>query len=261
MASVLKAEWNDFLQSILDLLESRHAQNTFVRISTGDVVETLNRGSKYLVRKALLELASKKLVVLDTEERIQRVMLVSVEKRERTVSMAQNKPIHSQPGGKGKLYGRGRDGYYEGTYYYSDGSKKPDRHRFNGNLMKQREVVEKYDAWCKTLDDKYNAEIEERWHPKQEEAKTPKKEDKMPNTQEQEDKEMAAKGSAQVYQNTEVSNKTDNKIWVLVVQGKIINWFDNENSALNVASAMSVANKAAGITIEFDIQDVDKWNA
>lgn len=175
--------------------------------------------------------------------------------------MATSRPIHSQPGGKGKLYGRGGDGWYEGTYYYAGNSRKPDRRRFDGNNFGQREVVKKYDAWCAELDAKQRAEMESQIYSKKEPTLVPVKKVQMPQPVQQKGQEMAEKGSAQVYQNTEIQNKPLGKIWVLVVQGKIINWFDNENSALNVADAMSTANKAAGITIEFDIQDVDKWNA
>lgn len=260
---IKKSEWKDYLQSILDLLENNQAQNTFIRISTYDIAEILQRGTHHTARKALLELASRKMVVLDSENRIQRVMLVSYDKQttERTKDMSQGKPIHSQPGGKGKLYGRGRDGWYEGTYYYSDNSKKPDRRRFDGNSLGQRDVVKKYDSWCKTLDDKQLAAMKAQIHPKKEVASVSVEEVQTSKLVQEKGQNMAAKGSAQVYQNVEKQEMPLSKIWVLVVQGKIINWFDNENSALNVASAMSIANKAAGITIEFDIQEVDKWSA
>lgn len=123
-------------------------------------------------------------------------------------------------------------GVYEGTRRTREG--KFDRRRFPTTSKKK--AVE---AWTE-------------WRERSDEQEMERARATVAPTREKE-VDMAATTKAKV---------PDGDLWMLMTKtGRPINWFSDQDQALTVAAALEQAGKAAGVTVEFEVERVSKWSA
>lgn len=160
----------------------------------------------------------------------------------------QDKPIMSQPNGRGKLYSRKGDGAWEGTYQKPDG--KMDRKRFRAETTMQ--VKELYVDWCHEQDAEFGRAMRERVQPKPK----PRIDEDVPATVqkgERKDKDMT---------NSNAGERANGNIYVItVVGGAGIAWTESFDKAAAVCDALTEAAKASGFAAKYDVVEVKKWIA
>lgn len=161
----------------------------------------------------------------------------------------QDKPIMSQPNGRGKLYSRKGDGAWEGTYQKPDG--KMDRKRFRAENTMQ--VKELYVDWCHEQDAEFGRVMRERVQPKPKSRVDDEATVTTVQKSERKDKDMT---------NSNVGERARGNIYVItVVGGAGIAWTESFDKAAAVCDALTEAAKASGFAAKYDVVEVKKWVA
>lgn len=156
-----------------------------------------------------------------------------------------NKPIHSQPGGQGKLFTSTTGRSYEGTYLLPNG--KYDRRKFKASS--NREAVSMYEKWCADMDARVEQAMLDAIRPKRKDGAGGVKE-----LQETEERDMAARSSE--------NGKVSEVIYVVMVVGGVaVAWCETLDKAVAVCDALTLGAKASGFAAKYDVLEVKKWTA
>lgn len=158
-----------------------------------------------------------------------------------------NKPIFSQPGGRGKLFTSTTGRSYEGTYLLPNG--KYDRRIFK--QPSNAKAIAAYTQWCAEYDEKVQRVLADAVKPRKPAEPESRKRDaaNIPFNKRKEP-EMA----------TESAQESKSIFIVMVVGGVAVTWCDTFDKAAAVCDALTLGAKASGFAAKYDVVKVDKWD-
>lgn len=164
-----------------------------------------------------------------------------------------DKPIFSQPGGRGKLYASVSGRSYEGTYLLPSG-------KFDRRIFKQpsnAKAIAAYTEWCAGMDERIMREMADAVRPGRSKdaaaAKAPTGE-----IETSEEKKMPTANGEKPYHG---SLSLSNIYVVMVVGGVAVAWCETFDKAAAVCDALTLGAKASGFAAKYDVVEVKKWTA
>lgn len=164
-----------------------------------------------------------------------------------------DKPIFSQPGGRGKLYTSVTGRTYEGTYLLPSG-------KYDRRIFKQptnAKAIAAYTEWCAGMDERILREMADAVRPgKSKDAAAVKA--PTVKTETSEEREMPSSNSEKPYRG---NGNPDNIYVVMVVGGVAVAWCETFDKAAAVCDALTLGAKASGFAAKYDVVEVKKWTA